>query len=526
MRDTNRRLAYLFWVLAGIPILAVVLQASFAFITLQPRDLPIFDQVSIFLRQIEVFDVAALVLQQVSVVVLLAFILIMAAWVTVGFTIYASSRNVAISAALIVTSFAVAFVFAYNPVFRADLPIAQLVGFGSIAVLTVLSTWIGVILGVHTDTDKEPRIDIEDIANIKTQIQDNQETFHCQLSDRLDHNTQVSIKSISQNLFDEIELAIKEFHHDCELLEKEVDGLQNKNIEQQQRMEAIKDIQTRVAELRPIESVDMLALECKIGIHRALRQTFSQSALSQEDLLVIQTILENELEFEANKPISQKKDLVNVIDDVFATEQSLNDYIPAIGNVFQDQQLIIETQRGQQTDLFIDVATCQANLDQITSNFQRVPGVLGRTLQDRFNDRDAVSGSVASIQELNESIPEVIQAIHNGDIDEARLTVDSITESLESLEIISAFWVDVARDIYTDQRSTPIPSEVSPSSVQELLPIIERTYGIDCTVDDDALIYAPDLSSQDTMGENSTVPTLSDVQTESLAVHGGEDPDE
>lgn len=140
----------------------------------------------------------------------------------------------------------------------------------------------------------------------------------------------------------------------------------------------------------------------------------------------------------------------------------------------------------------------ERRLDRTESQLGRVPGALGRRLRDRLLDPSPAapaqgdSAHLVSHAGIRERLDGARSHLGDGNVDTAeRIATEASTDAARLLES-AEFFVDLARTMAGGGDRIRIPESIPGPLADDVVPLVERTYGIDCRIESGTFLFPSD----------------------------------
>ena len=491
MRLEPRLAAGVCWIGAGLPIVATSVEAVLVLAGVETLSIPVVGAIAAALRSLVVFDVAGGVFESSPSAILLLFLLTTVAWAVEGVAVFGlREREYAYAAAGFVTLFSLLFLLAYSPVFASDVPVVQLGGFVSLAVVASGAAW-GTVLVYDWDSDLDEATRTE-LSAAREAAREARRTFEDELDGRLDSRTRARLRSVAPGALDSVEARIDEFREDCDRIDDEADRIEAGDVAgPRDRARAATALREEAEGLDPEGRVDGLAGTLAEQVAAAVREEFGDLHLVSRygGAYEVRNLTDyNELRLSSVGTTAQIGGTAHDLGERLAA--TVEDHsLPEVATAVDAARSHVESLRShvdEQEARFADLAgTATERVEAATAEVEVVDGTPGERLEQllldgRYETDPPVGPSATAVED---ALSEGRDRLHDCDFPAAIDRAETAVETAERLVATAEFFRAVDEAIAHGNGSVPIPAAAGDELATALKPAFERGRGVEYAVD-------------------------------------------
>lgn len=499
MVQNDSRIAFACWFGAGIPILASFVQAVFALVGIDALDIPVVGTLKETLDTVEVLDVAGVVFRGSDTAVLVLFVLVALSWLAIGGTMFLlGHRQGTYAASGLVTLFLVLFLLVYSPLFFADVPLPQVLGFVSIPLVVVGVVWVGVSAYPWSET-----VDAE-TASVLSATRDRTntalQTFQGKVGEATDEKTLEWVQHAAPEAVEQFEQDVEEFERHCEDLLSTADDIAEGHIgsSSRERLQRAQQLLDEAASLEPNARAEQLLETLRNSLAQQLRDEFAELRITSrygETYAVrnFREFAELDLRYVGGPPVQiggERHELGERLGEAATTGVPLADLAQAV-NRATDHIDQMEREITAQEDAFqTAVEETESELDGAREALSRMDDRVAERLREilfegRFGDEEPPFPTAPDIRRRLEAAKEPLHACK---FDQAISDVRKTAHDADRIKSIATFVADsVIPTVEHGSGSIPIPDDVGQPVVGKLRPEMTRVYDITYEVENGRL---------------------------------------
>ncbi|WP_135827753.1 hypothetical protein [Halorussus halobius] len=472
------------WGLAGIPILATLVQTTLAMLetTLGMAGL---QAVQSAIRSVAVFDEAAVLMWQSPALVFGLFVLIAGAWVAQGVAQFGrSNRDVTFAAAgLVSVLFFALYLGVYAPLFGSDVPTIQVVAFFAVPVLASGAA-IGAALG-HDWEETVVEAKSAELAELASELDRKRETFEEAYRRRI--GDLGALEELAPNGVEQARRRRREFLDECEDLAADLDAT-DRNAADQLRAEAA-SLRSRVEELDPEGEVERIDDELRERVASGVRTTYgtvqSWSRYDRSYELVNLPARFREVEGEAfDSPVHVDR-VSDVLLDRIERGEDLETVASAVEDVEDHLSKLNEHVAEREASFAETAQAAESDVETVRAKVDRFEGRVAARLEELVVE--GRHGGTPGLRDVEDRLDAGRDALHDCRFDEAEREAEAAADDAGDLVVVVEFLWSVVGTVDHGGDRVSLPAGVEPAVVEELRAAFEDEYGATLRVEGDAV---------------------------------------
>lgn len=499
MLSVRNRVSVACWLVAGVPIVATLVQAVLAAMGVVAVELPVLGPVARALRSLAVLNEAALIFSRSTSLVFVLFVLVAVAWAAEGVSmLHFEQRQWTYGAAGFVTLFLVLFALVYLPLLSAGVPVAQLALFALVPVLTLACTWVA---PVRYDWAEDVDAAVEAILDEARQAaREARQTFDSGVETRFDESSLDTIRGAVPEAAVEAEERIESFRADCEAVLDDVESLAAGRGDRttEQRLQAARDLRADAEALDAAAELDAVRESLGEAVASACYDRFGDLHLVSRygDAYAVRNVPEyRELSLPSidagTVPVGGEHG--SLADELAAAARG-DASVGALATALEradDHVSALEAHLDEQEAAFAERrSAAERTVETAEEQVAALDGAVGSRLSElllegRYEDPDSPPGPDATVVE--DHLRRGTEALHDCDFDRALELAERARETAERLVAIAEFFDGVAATVDAEGGSVPLASAVSPEFAERMRVPFEQTYGVEYAVADDRI---------------------------------------
>lgn len=472
------------WGLAGIPILATLVQTTLAMLetTLGMAGL---EAVQSAIRSVAVFDEAAVLMWQSQGLVFGLFVLIAGAWVAQGVAQFGrSNRDVTFAAAgLVSVLFFALYLGVYAPLFGSDVPMVQVVAFFAVPVLAS-----GAAIGAALGHDWEETVVEEksaELAEVTSELDRKREAF--EQAYRRQIGDLGPLEDLAPNGVEQARRRRREFLDECDDLKADLDAA-DRNAPDQLRAEAA-SLRSRVEELDPEGEVERIDDELRERVASGVRTTYGTvqcwSRYDRSYELVNLPARFREVEGGAfDSPVHVDR-VSDVLLDRIERGEDLETVASAVEAVEDHLSQVNEHVAEREASFAETAEAAESDVETVRTKVERFDGRVAARLEELVVEgrRDGLPG----VRDVEDRLDAGRDALHDCRFDDAEREAEAAADDAGDLVTVVEFLWSVVGTVDHGGDRVSLPAGVDPAVVDELRPAFEDDYGAKLRVEGDAV---------------------------------------
>lgn len=486
MIRNDRRIAIGCWLVAGLPILGTFLQALLALVGVDAFSIPVLGQLKGIVDTVEVFDAAGVVFRDSDIAVFVLFILVALSWLGVGAGMFGlQNRQFTNAAAGLVTAFFALFFVVYSPLFTANVPTMQLVGFVLIPLFTVGAVWTGVLSYEWRET-----LDAETASLLRRgreTVGDARQTYQHRIEDEADAATLDRLRKLSSDAVSRFEKQREEFERSCHEIEREIDEVESKAASRQRYQQA-KQLETRASNLDPETDSKAHLSQLRGDLEQEISAafgTFTVTSTFGETFAIRNLRQYSELELDQGPPVQLGGDS-HELDERLIELLDQGEPLPAIATAIETAERHLDRLRAELDDREVSfreqTEAIERDLSAASEALSRADDAIEDRLSEMLFDKrfgDETEPPFPTEVDVRSQLDTAREQFHDCRFDSAERTVGAAKADAETIKQIAVFFADsVLPTIEHGSGSIPIPSAISVEMVERLRPVVQRVYDV------------------------------------------------
>ncbi|WP_115865335.1 hypothetical protein [Halorussus litoreus] len=472
------------WGLAGIPILATLIQTTLAMLetTLGAAGLAALQDA---IRSVAVFDEAAVLMWQSPTLVFGLFVLIAGAWLAQGVAQFArGNRDVTFAAAgLVSVLFFALFLGVYLPMFGSDVPTAQVVAFFAVPVVAS-----GAAIGAALAHDWEGTVVEEksaELAEVSAELDRKREAFEEAYRRRIGDLD--ALEDVAPTGVEQARESRREFLDSCDEIAADASAAERGSADQL-RAEAA-SLRSRVEELDPEGEVERIDGELRDRVASGIRTTYgtvqSWSRYDREYELVNLPARFRDVDLAALDSSVHVDQVSDALLDRIERDEDLETIAAAVENVESHLARVNEHVAEREATFAETAAAAESDVETVRTKVERFDGAIADRLSELVVEgrREGTAG----VGDVEDRLAEGRDALHDCQFDDAERAAEAAAADAGDLVTVVEFVWSVVGTVDHDGDRVSLPAGVDPALVEELRPAFASQYGAQLRVEGDAV---------------------------------------
>lgn len=469
------------WLLAGVPILVTFVQTLTALVGTKTASTPVLGGVARAVHDVAVFRQASLLFWQSSTIIAVLFALITVGWAAQGVTMFATrNRDVTFAAAGLVSILFFALFWGIYAPLLGSVPALQSAVFFSTPVFA--AGLVGASAWFHDwDTDIHERASTT-LAETESALESARSDYEDEFEARV--GSLSTYEDVAPNGCERARERREEFLDRCGELRAELESLRATSEDATSFDRRATELREQVSALDPVGAVDGAEASLRQSVSSGVRVEYGDVSVPTDDGGAF-TLVNLSTEYrEVSIPALDESVHLGRVDSALLEALGDGTPLPTVADAIEqvDRHLDrLESHLEERSTAFAtERAAVESSLETAENSLDRLDSPLGDRVAEFV--REGRNENLAGVPEVRDACRRAGAAFRDCQFEDANRLLEEAGADAESLVSLAEFAQAVESSVEFDSRSISIPNRVEPDVVADLVPAVERAFGVSAGV--------------------------------------------